>query len=60
MPIKAKHVLGRKKDLYALKEWKPAEVARALGVNVARVYLTKHRVGTLLKQEIRKLETALL
>lgn len=47
-------------DLYALKEWKPAEVARALGVNVARVYLTKHRVGALLKAEMRKLETALL
>ncbi len=47
-------------DLYALKEWKPAEVARALGVNVGRVYLTKHRVGALLKKERLKLEEALL
>ncbi|HEY5915210.1 MAG TPA: sigma-70 family RNA polymerase sigma factor, partial [Verrucomicrobiae bacterium] len=47
-------------DLYALKEWKPGEVARALGVSVGRVYLTKHRVGRLLKKAIRKLEATLL
>jgi DNA-directed RNA polymerase specialized sigma24 family protein len=47
-------------DLYTLKEWKPREVARALGVNVGRVYLTKHRVGTLLKAEVRRLEAAML
>ncbi len=47
-------------DLYALKEWKPAEVARTLGVNVARVYLTKHRLGSLVKHEMRRLEDALL
>jgi RNA polymerase sigma-70 factor (ECF subfamily) len=47
-------------DLYAVKEWKPGEVARALGVSVGRVYLTKHRVGAILAKELRKLETALL
>ena len=37
---------------------KPArEVAQALGVNAAQVYLAKHRVGRLLKKEIRRLET---
>jgi RNA polymerase sigma-70 factor (ECF subfamily) len=46
-------------DLYTLKEWKPREVARALGVSVGRVYLTKHRVGKLLKAEVRRLEAAL-
>jgi RNA polymerase sigma factor (sigma-70 family) len=34
------------------------EVTRALGVNAGRVYLAKHRVGNLLKSEIRKLRTA--
>ncbi|HEY5911215.1 MAG TPA: sigma-70 family RNA polymerase sigma factor [Verrucomicrobiae bacterium] len=47
-------------DLYVLKGWKPREVARALGVNVGWVYLTKHRVGRLLKQELRNLEATLL
>ena len=37
-----------------------SEVKRALGVNVGQVYLAKHRVGALLKAEIRKLEAALL
>lgn len=37
-----------------------AEVKRALGVNVGQIYLAKHRVGALLKQEMRRLETALL
>ena len=35
-----------------------SEVKRALGVSIGRVYLAKHRVGTLLKREVRKLETA--
>jgi RNA polymerase sigma-70 factor (ECF subfamily) len=40
---------------------KPAtEVRRALGVNVGQIYLAKHRVGSLLKRELRKLETELL
>ncbi len=43
-------------DLYALKGWSAGEVARALGVNVGRVYLAKHRVSGLLKKEIARLE----
>ena len=43
-------------DLYVLQEWSVAEVARVLRVNVAQVYLAKHRVGTALKREVRKLE----
>lgn len=46
-------------DLYVLKDWKPGEVARAMGVNIGRVYLTKHRLGKLLKAEVDKLEAAL-
>jgi RNA polymerase sigma factor (sigma-70 family) len=42
-------------DLYALKEWPVGEVARALGVNVGRVYLAKHRVSALVKREVKRL-----
>ncbi len=37
-----------------------AEVKRALGVTVGQIYQAKHRVGKLLKAEIRKLQDALL
>ena len=43
-------------DLYVLKAWPPKDVARTLGISLARVYLTKHRVAALLKQEVRRLE----
>jgi RNA polymerase sigma factor (sigma-70 family) len=42
-------------DLYALKEWPVGEVARALNVSVALVYVTKHRVGGLIKKELQRL-----
>lgn len=32
------------------------EVARALGVNAAQIYLAKHRVGNLLKKEVLRLK----
>ncbi len=34
----------------------PADVAQTLGISVARVYLTKHRVSAVLKKEVRRLE----
>jgi RNA polymerase sigma factor (sigma-70 family) len=38
---------------------KPArEVARTLDVGVGQIYLAKHRVGTLLRKEIKRLERA--
>jgi len=43
-------------DLYALKEWTAKDVAKALGVSVGRVYLTKHRVTALLKKEMKRLD----
>ena len=43
-------------DLYALKGWKAGDVARTLRVSVAQVYLAKHRVGSVLKQEVKRLE----
>lgn len=42
-------------DLYAFKQWPVARVARTLNVSAARVYLTKHRVGNLVKKEVARL-----
>ena len=43
-------------DLYVMKDWPPEDVARTLGISVARVYLTKHRVSAAVKKEIKILE----
>jgi RNA polymerase sigma-70 factor (ECF subfamily) len=47
-------------DFCVIKGWPPKDVARTLGISVARVYLTKHRVSVLLKEELRKLEKAIV
>jgi RNA polymerase sigma factor (sigma-70 family) len=44
--------------LHVLKELPIQEVARRVGANVGQVYLAKHRVGRLLKQEIKRLEAS--
>ena len=38
-------------DLNALKEWPAADVAKSLGVSLANVYVTKHRIAAALKKE---------
>lgn len=38
----------------------PREVARALNVSVAQIYLAKHRVGMLIKKELRALKKTLV
>lgn len=38
-------------ELYVLREWPVAKVARTLGVSVASVYLARHRIGRLLRKE---------
>jgi RNA polymerase sigma-70 factor (ECF subfamily) len=43
-------------DLHAVQNWPVAEVARALRVSAAQVYLAKHRIGRLLKIEVKKLQ----
>jgi RNA polymerase sigma-70 factor (ECF subfamily) len=43
-------------DLNVTKGWSAAEVARTLRVSAARVYLTKHRVTTQIRREVRRLE----
>jgi RNA polymerase sigma-70 factor (ECF subfamily) len=42
-------------DLYVLKQWPVGEVARSVKANLAQVYLAKHRVTSLIKQETAKL-----
>lgn len=41
---------------YVVKEWEVAKVTRELGVSQSQVYLAKHRVGGLIKDEIEKLK----
>ena len=43
-------------DLLVQKEWPAAEVARSLGVTLANVYVTKHRISAAIKKEIKRLE----
>jgi RNA polymerase sigma-70 factor (ECF subfamily) len=43
-------------DFYVLKKMPAAKVAKSLGVSIGQVYLSKHRVGSLLKKEARRLE----
>ncbi len=43
-------------DCAVRKQWSAGKIASALGVNIAQVYLIKHRVGSLLKKELRKAE----
>jgi RNA polymerase sigma factor (sigma-70 family) len=44
-------------DLYVFKKWPVSKVARTLKVNPGRVYLTKHRIGNLIKTEVTYLRT---
>lgn len=43
-------------DFYVIKQLPVKEVARALEVSAAQVYLAKHRVGGLVKEELKRLE----
>jgi RNA polymerase sigma-70 factor (ECF subfamily) len=43
-------------DLLVVKEWPAAEVARSLGVTLANVYVTRHRISTAVKKETKRLE----
>ena len=46
-------------DLYVIKERPAPEVARALGVTVAQVYLAKHRISAVFKKELSELKAKL-
>jgi RNA polymerase sigma-70 factor (ECF subfamily) len=43
-------------DFYVIRQWDPQKVQEKLNVSMAQVYLAKHRVGTVLKKELAKLE----
>ncbi|MDB4498655.1 sigma-70 family RNA polymerase sigma factor, partial [bacterium] len=43
-------------DYYVVKQWDAKKVQDYLGVSMAQVYLAKHRVGSVLKKELAKLE----
>jgi RNA polymerase sigma factor (sigma-70 family) len=43
-------------DLNVIRQWPANKVARLLDVNIAQVYLAKHRILALLKREVRLLE----
>jgi hypothetical protein len=38
------------------KGWSASKTAKTLGVNIAQVYLVKHRLKTMLKKELAALE----
>jgi len=43
-------------DLSVVKEWPIREVARTLNVNAAQIYLARHRVSRLVREEFLRLE----
>jgi RNA polymerase sigma factor (sigma-70 family) len=43
-------------DCYVIKQWEASKVQKKLNVSMAQVYLAKHRVGSVLKRELAKLE----
>src|SRR5215471_12329301 len=46
-------------DLLVLKEWPAADVAKSLGVSVANIYVTRHRISAAVAKEIKRLEKEL-
>jgi RNA polymerase sigma factor (sigma-70 family) len=46
-------------DLVVTQEWPASEVAKSLGVSLAQVYLTRHRVSAAIAREIKQLEKEL-
>jgi RNA polymerase sigma-70 factor (ECF subfamily) len=47
-------------DLAVLQHWPARKVAEALGATLTQVYMARHRVGRLVKQEVRRLEEKVL
>lgn len=44
-------------DLFVLKQWPARDVADALGVTIAHVYVAKHRISKLIRKEVEALES---
>ena len=47
-------------DLYVVKKWPLGKITSTLGVNVGQIYLAKHRIGSLIKKEVRNLQGQLI
>ena len=47
-------------DFYVNKQWSTEKVAATYGIPVAQVYLTKHRVTEMLKEEVERLRTEMV
>ncbi len=47
-------------DLYVNKGWTPGKIAKTFGIAVGQVYLTKHRVAAVIKQEVERLKRTML
>jgi RNA polymerase sigma-70 factor (ECF subfamily) len=43
-------------DLYVIKQWPIKKITSALGVNFGQVYLAKHRLTGLIREELKKLQ----
>jgi len=43
-------------DLFVVQKWPVRKITQTLGVSVGQVYLAKHRISSLLKKEIARLE----
>ena len=43
-------------DLYVVQKWPVRKITATLGVNAGQVYLAKHRISSLLKKELARLE----
>ena len=43
-------------DAYVLKQWPVSDVRKTLGVSATQAYLAKHRLTSLIKKEVKKLE----
>jgi RNA polymerase sigma-70 factor (ECF subfamily) len=43
-------------DFYVNKEWPAEKVAAKFGVSVDQVYMAKHRVTEMIKEEVKRLE----
>lgn len=43
-------------DLCVFKQWPIKKIARDLGVSHGRIYLARHRIAAMLKQEVKRLE----
>jgi len=47
-------------DFLINKEWPPEKVAKSFGISINQVYLTKHRISVLIKQEVERLKSSQL